>query len=544
MLQTVSPAGTSESIGLRYYQTNFYAQDAWRVRPNFTLSYGLRYEYNTPPREVDERIENTFSDPNLSLVPGLRTFLAGRTQIFDADRNNFAPRLGLAYAPRWFGADRYTVLRAGAGLYYDQALGAVVSQSRNVFPNFLTLNLAGQTRFDGAGFVIGNPAQPFFPCGTSFQALLQTNTVNTLNPAVSLACLAALTNSTGNNTFPAGFGFTLPARKLPTPSAGHYGVTLEQQLASNLFVSLGYVGTQGRHLLRQTTPNLGANAVLVPRITNVLNNEPNISGLALGPGQNINGLGQVVGGRPVANAGAVVLYEASANSRYDALQLQVRGRLRAALDYRLSYTYSRAEDEASDVFDLAGASALPQNSLTRTGERARANFDVPHRVTYIVGYDFGGVGRNFLLRDLQITSTGRWQSGQPFTVNSIFDVNLDGNLTDRLDNITGLRVTGNRRQPLELTGNATSLLAAVGQDGRIGRNSFRAGSVMELDLSLLKAFRVVGQQRLQVRLDVFNLTNRDNFGVPVRYVGAAGFGQAVDTVTPNRRLQVAIKYLF
>ena len=100
------------------------------------------------------------------------------------------------------------------------------------------------------------------------------------------------------------------------------------------------------------------------------------------------------------------------------------------------------------------------------------------------------------------------------------------------------------RQPLQLTGNANALLAAIGQDGRIGRNTFRAGNVLQLDLSVLKNITLAGRHKLQLRADVFNFINRANFGVPVRFLGAAGFGQAVETVTPGRRLQVAVKYLF
>ena len=143
VFQAVTP-GISSAINLRYYQYNYFGQDEWRIRPNLSLSFGLRYEYNTPPRELNRRIENTFNDPSLSLVPGFANFLAGRTQIFDPDRNNLGPRLGVAYSPDWFGKNRTTVLRAGYGVFYDQALGAVVSQSRNVFPQLFDTELRGR----------------------------------------------------------------------------------------------------------------------------------------------------------------------------------------------------------------------------------------------------------------------------------------------------------------------------------------------------------------------------------------------------------------
>ena len=143
------------------------------------------------------------------------------------------------------------------------------------------------------------------------------------------------------------------------------------------------------------------------------------------------------------------------------------------------------------------------------------------------------------------SSTGRFQTGQPFTVNSIFDVNLDGNLTDRLNTTEGIVITGDRRQPLRLTtSNLAGLLAPVGQDGKVGRNTFRAGNILELDLALNKSFAFTDRFKLVVRMDIFNFINRDNFGIPVRYLEAPGFGQATETVTPGRRVQLSVKLHF
>src|SRR5205085_3243055 len=105
--QTLALRG-EQSINLRFYQLDFYAQDTFRLRPTLALSYGLRYEYNTPVREVNRKIESTFNDPLLSFVPGLQRFIGGRTSIFAPDRNNFAPRVSLAWSPNLFGRDRRT----------------------------------------------------------------------------------------------------------------------------------------------------------------------------------------------------------------------------------------------------------------------------------------------------------------------------------------------------------------------------------------------------------------------------------------------------
>lgn len=526
----------NDSISLRFYQLNFYAQHDWRIRRTLSLSYGLRYEYNTPPRELQQRIENTFSDPSLNLVPGLSEFIGGRTQINDPDLNNFGPRVSMAYSSDHFGNNRQTILRAGYGLFYDQVLGAVVSQSRNVFPTFLTLNFGGGivTAVNDFPLVVFNPARSVLLINGESVPILAPGTLNQLNPALGLSRMISFVN----DNFANAIGPTLPARKLEMPAAQQFGVTFEQQLNSNLVLSAAYVGTRANHLLRFSTPNLGPGLTVVPTSFSVFREiftVPEFLGRVIIPQ------------RPVEKVGAINIFETTASSRYDALQLQARGRLRPSMQYQLSYTLSKATDDVSDVFDLAGASALPQNSFTFAGERGPANFDARHRITYDFIYTFEDYkhGVRSVFSGLQIASIGRFQTGQPFTVNSTIDVNLDGNLTDRLNTTEGIVVTGDRSQPLRLTTtNTLSLLAPFGQDGKITRNTFRAGNVLELDLAVSKSFPLSETRRLIFRTDVFNFLNRANFGVPVRFLEAPGFGKATNTVTPGRRIQFSLKFSF
>ena len=563
--QTLATGGES-SIGLRFYQLDFFAQDEWRVRDTLSLSLGLRYEYNTPPTEMNRRIESTFNDPSLGVAPGLKTFIAGRTRVFDPDRNNFAPRVGLAFSPHLFGPNRTTVFRGGYGIFYDQILGAVVSQSRNVYPTYLTLDLAGgfaNLRFIPGNNQFGDSCQLQNRCPYQFinpqsatlfgVPLVAPGTLNTLNPRLTFAQIASIVNLVGGGPVPAlsGFGVTLPARQLEMPMAQHYSFSFEQQLRRNLVVSASYVGTKGQSLLRFTTPNLGRNALLAPlAFSTLLSAEPMFFGLALPPGTSITAQGNIAGGRPVRTVGSVTQFETTGTSRYNALQLQVRGRFTGALQYGFAYTFSKATDDVSDVFDLAGASALPQNSFDQSAERGPANFDARHRFAYNFIYTFNSFAdRSHVFRalagGLQIAGLGQFQTGQPFTVNSIFDVNLDGNLTDRLDNTNGIQVTGDRRQPLRLTtADTAGMLAAVGHDGRIGRNSFRAGNLLDLNVAVIKKFAVTNSQGVILRIDILNFLNRANFGIPVRLLEAPGFGQATNTVTPGRRIQLALKYSF
>jgi hypothetical protein len=569
--QTLATTDTSV-IGLRYTQYNGFVQDEWRVKPNFSLSGGLRYEHNTVPKEVNNQIEKTFNSPVLNLAPvvGLKQFLNDRGDIFDADWNNFAPRVGFAVGKNW-GLNRQMVIRGGYGMFYDQIIGAVVSQSRNVFPSYLTANTGGGLG-SRAGMV--GPFSPTRECPTCglfnpglslgpddfsngirladgrFFPYVLTGTPNRLNPNIPFNTLVDVFN----REFPGGFGFTLPERRLRTPLAHHYSLTVEQQVARNLVASAAYVGTMGRKLLRLTTPNLGPNLNMVsaPELFSIDPNSftPTITGVILPPGTNIRSDLTLSGGRPVPTAGTVYLYQTSSESRYDSLQLQLRGSVRNHFDFQVGYVWSHALDDASDVFDLAGAPALPQNSLT-SSEYASANFDTRHRVSYNFLWRLPSLkSSSGLVRTLfggyEIAGTGQYQTGQPFTVNSINDLNLDGNYSDRLNTTNGLVIVEDGPTRLGIASNANfgQFYAPIGTSGAVGRNTFRASDYLLLDLALIKNFVLTERQRLLFRLDAFNFLDRANFAIPVRFLEAPGFGQAVDTVTPGRRIQFALKYLF
>ncbi|CAN5520537.1 hypothetical protein BH10ACI2_BH10ACI2_10280 [soil metagenome] len=539
-------------VNLRYYQLNFFGQDTWRVTDHFSMSFGVRYEYNTPVKEVDGLIENTFSDQRLSTLPVLKRLLDGRSTLYAADRNNFAPRIGVAYSPNLFGKNLVSVFRAGYGLFYDQILGAVANQSRNVFPTFLTLNLGGLSNFPGQALTIGNPAIYRISTPTDRAVFIRRpGTQNMYNgPELTsngvpfadfIVALGGLYRNAVN--------VTLPSKTLEMPMAHHYSFSFEQQLNQNLSVSVGYVGTSGRHLLRFTTPNLGSSLTTVPTSLGSLSssfpNVPLARGSVLIPNRPLD---RTDAAGNFETLGAVNQFETTASSTYNSLQTQLRGRFLELFNFQLSYTFSKVTDDVSDVFDLAGASVLPQNSLDLGAERGPANFDIRHRYAYSAIYNFRQQeGSGFLRRltnGLQIATKGSFHSGQPFTVNSVIDVNLDGNLTDRLNTLTGIEQTGDRSQPVRLTTtNTNSLLAPFGKAGQIGRNTFRAGNVFELDASVLKKFDF-GSNHLTFRTDIFNFLNRANFGVPVRLLEAPGFGKATSTVTPGRRIQFALKYEF
>lgn len=533
------------TIGLRYWQNNFFFSDQVRVRPSFALTFGLRYELNTVPSEVNNRIERTFDSPEVkefirlervfnkdpSAAPfgipiqglgkdisGLEQFLAGRKQIFERDNNNFAPHIAFAWTP--FG-DWKTSIRAGYGIYYDQIPGAVISQSRNVFPSFFTLNLAG---LQGA-LVPSNPALIASPTLNTFNSsspILDGLAHFSNDPVVNLLLNASLLSG-----FQGGPGFVLPAFDLVTPYAQHWGLTIERQFQKDFLVSVAYVGTKGTHLLRFATPNLGPNSI--PIVDSIVASSgcpqtldqcvPTLNGAGASPGDGVLG-------RPFPLLGSFTSIESDAGSSYHSLQLQATKRLNHGVQFTTAYTWSHVIDEVSELFDTAGARALPQNSFDRRAERGSASFDVRHRFVYSAIWDLPFLKQRKFVGGWQIASIGTFQSGQPYTVLFCCDVNLDGNLTDR----PGLAEPGSPT----------------------GRNTFRAPGIANVDLAINKTFKLSERKRFEFRSEFFNLFNRTDFGIPVHQYLFGGVSPSevlagkrfVDTVLPARTVQFALKYNF
>ncbi|NBO66051.1 MAG: hypothetical protein EBU88_14620, partial [Acidobacteria bacterium] len=347
------------TIGLRLWQSSLFFEDTISITPGLRLVMGLRYELNSVPREVNDRIENTFRSGELGKliaaekssynVSGLEAYLQGRTGIYEPDRNNFAPHIAFAWDPFQTGN---TVIRGGYGIYFDQIPGVVISQSRSVFPTFLTFNTVG----------LRNPANlsstitPFNP-----SRFAQAQTLNQLdnkfgsNSADVLLNLLGIIQSGSSVNFPyiVTPNFVLPEARLKTPSSHQWGLTLERSLTTDLKLSLAYVGTKGTNLIRFATPNLGPRAI--PVLTDLVQSfsQIEVAGDFRSPGANVSKEADLR--RPYPLTGALTLISSDANSIYHSLQAEASRRLTKGLGFTLAYTWSHAIDEVSDIFDLAGA---------------------------------------------------------------------------------------------------------------------------------------------------------------------------------------------
>ncbi len=202
-LPTVSAGATLDNPEhLRTYSTYYFAQDTFRVRPDLTLSLGVRYEYNAPPVDAQNRA-NIFN-PATGALAQVGTNGIPRSG-YEPNRDNWAPRLGIAWSP----GDRSRVFRAGYGIYYDQ--GALAT---------------------GEGLYF-NP--PYF----------NFNVYETLQTAPLLL----------NNPFPQNFPFPSPPsalsyqRNFHTPYVQQWNFGIQQQMGKSRVLELAYVGSKGTDVL-------------------------------------------------------------------------------------------------------------------------------------------------------------------------------------------------------------------------------------------------------------------------------------------------------
>ncbi len=202
----------------RQNQINFYAQDQWKVKPNLTLLFGVRYEYFSPFSEKYGREANLDIAPGYTNVSRVTPSIAGLysgafpSGLIDPDRNNWSPRLALAWKLPF---KRSTLFRAGYGIYYN---GQIYTQFTNI--------LAQQPPFAVSSSINTSASRP-------------------------LTILDAFTNVAANevtNTFAVD-------RHYRTPYAGTWNASIQRDFAGGFFVELGYLGTKGTRLDVRTTPN-------------------------------------------------------------------------------------------------------------------------------------------------------------------------------------------------------------------------------------------------------------------------------------------------
>jgi hypothetical protein len=552
--QTLAAAPESP-LAFEQRQIDLFVHDYFRARPGLTFNLGVRLEIGRNPQGSQRLTENF--DP--SVVTGLvNTAVSDCVQatndrnsceglikqfgaaiprsletVFGVGLNSTTFRAGFAWDPGHTGR---TVIRGGSGIYSGTFPFTLLEEARSVFNSFMPVNALAPNPNEDVLF------------GLDQLRALNLTSLNVLpdftNP-VNAMWKAAMAK------YPVLLKYTpVDLSSLKNSYSIQLVLSLERELSASSSVAVSYIGTGGRRLLQASTPAGGPAASGI----SLFRPDPSVFWASVPIPRY---LWKDTWRGPVATT----TYGGTGSSSYNSLQLEVRTRHREALESGFAFTYSHSIDNASDFYDTLGSSALPQDSW-QPSERGNSSFDARYRASGYSIWRVPSVAGVRFLTGWQVLAVGTAQSGQPYTVNSVYDLNRDGNLTDRLDNTAYLQAGSNsqdRRTQLRVTTTDFSLLyrplsfnppliGTLAQTsiagGRLGRNTFRSTGIWNVDVALAKSGVLPRIGAVALRLEAFNLCNHANFGIPVRALEAPGFGSSVSTVTPSRTIQIVIKKQF
>ncbi len=481
---------------VQYRATEFtpFFQDSWKLTSNLTLNYGISWYLNPPPEPQGSARSLVHG---FDTQTGLLTFAAlGQISYHpvNTDKNNFAPRLGLAWKPDFL---RNTVIRAGAGIYYSQFAWFWAPYPLIGSP------VGAGTSFSNA---LANP-QPTYVMGMN------------IFPATASG---GITQSYAAN-LPPGMVATALNPNFPTAYVGQWNFALEHSLSRNDSVGMDYLGSSGHQL---------------PNVNDISQCQPTAS--------------LFCGAKTYPQYGALLYAQAGGNSSYEALIATYEHRTSYGLNLRFEYALAKA---ITDTFQFTVAAAN-QISDCRACAKGPATFDVRQRTVGSVvwtapfgrGYRYGGnlprwadiAAGGWTLTAITTFSTGQpIQLAAPNQTGSAFITPLPNRVCDGQSS----QLSGNIRQNGFLWFNtACFTVPPVGYFGNSGPTVINGPGINNWDIGVEKSF-VLGREatRLQLRAEMFNAWNHAQFGQPNGNAGAGpNFGRISSTLPP-RLIQVAAK---
>ena len=490
----------------------YFFQDDLKATKDLTFNFGIRYEYSMVP-------VGFFG----ALDPAIRA--VGVPGPARPDRNNWAPRLGIAYSPgapqgiwRNLLGPGKTSVRGGFGMTYDVLFYNILANTANNYPRVVTQITPAEE------------AANLFPTLAPKVA-----TVPPLNPVT--------------------FRFINASEDIQNPTTHFWNLSVQREIGSNYIFEVGYTGNRSYHQLRQRETNPGV-LTATQAATVIATDNANITVPRLNP-----------------NWGSRVLLETTSNAEYHAGYAKFDRRMSKGLQIGANYTWSANlsdNDEAFTVTDLtASTPQLPQDYFNLRNEWSRSAFDRPHRFVVHYMYEipwfasssaalshvFGGWG---------IAGFTEFQSGQPFTIVTGVDTAGVRDLASAFPgrpnyNPNGIfkkdQVTDDLRTfttPVDGTGIVVAPLGRNGilansmpGGGNLGRNTFRGPSFQNWNFALTKKISIQEGWQVQLRSDFINLWNHNNFANPESKMSSPSFGSNTATlITDARQILLSAKIRF
>jgi TonB dependent receptor len=460
----------------------FYGQDQWKITPKLTLNYGLRYEIYTPPAARTAEGSNFDFATGLVRIAGLGEI--SRTTGIQTDKNNLAPRIGLAYllTPK-------TVIRAGVG--------------RSYFPNWFAITISGQN-FPFVSIQTISPQTTFSPIFN----IAQGPPLFTFPPLPS------------NGLLPLPDGISIigiPFDRTTAYSDG-WNLMIQRQLTPNLALEVGYVGNVGRQL--SSNPNLN---------------------------QAIPGPGPLNPRRPFFQKFGLTQRLTNrcncSSSNYNAFQAKVEQRLSHGLSFIASYTWSKTIDfGTTDAFNRNNDRALASFERTHVFSLGHI-LELPFGPGKPLLSGVSGPLRH-VVEGWKFTGVTRVQSGLPFTVTLSNNAPLNADFTLRPDLVGDPDVSDPSRN--QWFNPRAFAVPGPFRQGTAGRNILRGPNFISADWALFKDFRLTEKTQLEFRWETFNAFNNTNLANPASQSDTPSAGQIFGLCSgcSMRQMQFGLKLLW
>jgi len=493
----------------RWHDLEFFGNDVWKMRPNVTLTLGLRYSVIPPAYAKDDRITNWIPERydghnlNSGFVRADQADAAGLPRaLVNTYYGGLQPRVGVAWDVN---GDGKTALRLGAGRYMSRA---------NVISGLLRLanNPPWNTVVDSGW---NSDAVTLADCPTC-------RSLDTINPGLrtSTAGLGGI-NSIDPNFRPA--------------ESWQWNVTASREVMKDTVAEVSYVGNHGLHIWRFINGNYNE---VIPSAR-----------AAVAAGADGNAF------RRFGFANNVTRDESTGDSNYHALQVWINRRFSNRMAFQAAYTLSRTISNVPTQSYVSGTTDVFNYDL----DKGYADLDRRHAFVFNIVYalpsfkNLGAVG-SAVLGDWQLNSIASFYSGTPLNILSgVNRAGLIGNTTQRPDRVSGvpfyLHIPGD---PVAIINPAAFSIPAVGTFGNLKRGDVRGPGISNIDFSVAKNWKVKERYGIQFRTEMFNVFNHTNFrahnasqaggGIENNFSNS-GFGRASSTRGP-REIQFGFKFTF
>lgn len=492
------PTNTSLQAGLNkiYLRENvydWYVLDDFRVSANWTLNYGLRYEYFAPYTEKNNRLVNLDHNADFTLVDavqpgGIGTY--GGTyprSLVNPDRTMFSPRFGAAWRPKF---TRETVVRFGYGTNYNTGQFGTFARSLSFQPPF---------------------------------AATQTNVASTVASSTGCTTTSQSTHTTANMTLANGFGCSSTAiqnnysvnKNYRLGMVQVYNVNIQRTFPQGIVVNVGYNGAMGSNLDMIRAPNHTATTV-------------------------------------TSNAAAFRYEDSIAGSRSNSLVVSVQKRQVKGIALAATYTYGHSIDNASSIGGGSGTTA--QNDKRLDLEEGNSSFDQRHNLTgnWSLELPFGpnrayfnkGGVMSHVLDGFNLSGSFTFGSGTYFTPSCSSCAGqalAGGTFALRPDRVFTQSIAGDGK--LKSFFNKAAFVKPANGFGTASRNSIEGPGTISTNASLARTIPLGDTRSFEARVTATNVFNTVQYSGINTSVDSANYGQ-VTSAASMRALQVQARYRF